>query len=170
LSQAAGIGRDHQRPGQRRRNELGEASGQEGRRVGRDRRREGRLDEGAADQRRVEDIEADAAEQRLAQGDGDDAGHRAHPQRKARRQRQRQQQPGDDGRVVRQAPGLGAGAHEKALGEQAGAGHHGDRGQRRNAVLEDVEGADRQQRIHHVAHDGLDRLGRLHMRRGADFD
>jgi hypothetical protein len=73
------IGRDHQRQRQRGRNELGETPGEEGGRVGRDRGREGRLDEGAADQRRVEDIEADAAEQRLAQGDGDDARHRAHP-------------------------------------------------------------------------------------------
>ena len=74
-----------------------------GRHPGADRGREGRLHEGAADQRRVERVLPQTAEQRLAQPDRGETGHGAHPQREGGRQRKRQQHAGDGRRSSRTA-------------------------------------------------------------------
>mgnify|MGYP000137249692 CR=1 FL=1 len=69
-----------------------EAAGQEGRRVGRDGLGKGGLNEGAADQCRIEDIETDATKQRLAERDEPLAREQAVP---------RQRLVGDDARTDR---------------------------------------------------------------------
>ncbi len=58
-------------------------SRQKGRGPGGDGHREGRLHEGAPDQRRIHHVVAQPAEQGLAQPDRDEAGHRGHPQRES---------------------------------------------------------------------------------------
>ena len=89
------VGRRHERRSERRRDEFAETVRNKGRHPGADRRREGSLHEGASDQRGVERVLPQTAEQRFAQPDRRKTGHCAHPQREGRRQRECQQHAGD---------------------------------------------------------------------------
>ena len=147
--------RDHQRRCQAARNEFAEAVSRECGHPGTDGNREGGLHKSAASQRRVECVVAQPAPQQLADGDGEETGHCAHPQGEGRRQRQCQQDTGDGCAPVAQRTGLTGRTIDRAFSQQTGCSHDYNQSQRGQTILPDRESADRQQGQHHVQHDAI---------------
>ncbi len=136
------------------------------RRPGRDRHREGSLQEGATEQCRVEDVLPQAAKDDFSEANAKDTAEESHPQRKTRRQAQPQQQAGDHGRAI----GNGVSpAAKKTFGEQA-AGHTGQYHQQGAGAEEPDRGAHyRQQAQDHRPHDPGGRFSRTYVRGGGNF-
>ena len=120
---------------------------------GRHRHREGDLQEHAADERGVEGVEAEAAEDELAEEDRHRAADADHPGRRGRREAQAEQQAGDRRAAVGDGHRQPQEALEERLAGHAPAGRDRDDGERRRAEVEDADRGGRQQRRDDRPHD-----------------